>query len=629
MCGICGIVGINDRQPVDPVRLHAMNQTMVHRGPDDGNEYVRESVGLAHRRLSIIDLETGAQPMSTPNGEVTIVFNGEIYNYRELRQDLQLRGHCFKTSSDTEVILLAYVEFGTECASKLRGMFALAIHDTRNQSVFIARDRLGIKPLYYAIDNGQLIFGSELKAIVAANIGLGEIDLASIDFFVSVGYIPDGRTMFRNVTKLPAGHTLTIIDGRLSIQRYWDLNYHAVVDSSDEAEQMKELDDRLKETIQAHLVSDVPVGAFLSGGLDSSAIVALVKELGKNELKTFSLGYEDDPGSNELEYARLVARHVGTDHHEFIMTPVGFFDSINVLLEHLEEPLFDSSAVALFQLANSAREHVTVTLSGEGADEVFAGYPIYRIMTNVDRIGFFGQHVPEPVKGFVGRRLNGSEKHTRYWDWCTSPTANRYQSLSNDITTGTKKLLYSSAFREQTDSVVSNYFAELDGPFDQATRLQRMTQTDIKSWLIGVSLLKSDKLSMANSLEVRVPFLDHELVEYGCNLPDRFRIRGKCDKYLLKRTMEKYLPREVIYRKKQGFPVPIASWFRGELFERLREILIDRSTIERGYFCESYVTQLLNQHKSGQRDNSKRLYSLLVLELWHRKYAPSGGFNGT
>jgi asparagine synthase (glutamine-hydrolysing) len=617
MCGIAGIYNGSGR-PAEAAALARMTGLLRHRGPDDEGFFLDGAVGLGHRRLRIIDLENGRQPLFNEDGRVAVVFNGEIYNHEEVRAELEAKGHRFRTRCDTEAIVHAYEEYGEACPERLRGMFAFAVYDKRTGGLFLARDRAGEKPLYYAWDGETFLFASEVKPLLAARAARPEANLDALDFYVTVGYVPGERTFFRGVRKLPPGHSLALRGGELRVRKYWDLDGAPSALSFPEAQAAFE--ELFLDCVRMRLMSEVPLGAFLSGGLDSSAVVAAMSRLSSGPVKTFSVGYLDDPASSELDHARVVARRFKTDHREFILRSGDFFDSLDRLLEHAEEPVVESAAVALYQLSGLAREHVTVILSGEGGDEVLAGYPLHRLMPAVDRAHRVVRSLPAALRGWVAGGVKAHEKAAKYWDWAQAPLAERYHSISHDVTGSIKRRLYADGLCERLSGETGRYFRELFAALPGATDLRRMTYVDIKSWLPDDLLLKADKMTMAHALELRVPFLDHKLMEFCHALPDDYRLRGRQGKYLLKKVMEKYLPPGIVYRKKKGFPVPVAAWFRGPLWERTREVLLDRRARERGYFRPEYVAEVLRLHKEGKQDLSRRIFSLLALEMWHRKY---------
>ena len=618
MCGIAGIV-LGTQGAADRALIESMTRAMTHRGPDAEGYFVRGHVALGHRRLKIIDLEGGKQPLFNEDQSVVVVFNGEIFNFQQVKADLEAKGHQFRTHSDTEVIVHAYEEYGDACPTHFRGMFAFAVYDLARDRLLLARDRLGIKPLYYHVDGERLLFASEVKPILRALQGRPSVDAGLIDFYVSLGYVPGERTLFEGICRLLPGHTLTRERGRHTVRCYWDISGVPPLDISfDEAKER--LEQLLLESVRLRLMSDVPLGAFLSGGLDSSTVVACMSRMMSEPVKTFSVGYRDDPESSELEYARVVAKAFGTEHREFVLESGDFFDSLELLLEHSEEPIVESAAVALYQLSKLAREHVTVILSGEGGDEILAGYPLYQIMPKVDRVRAVTGLMPRTLRDWIGEHAIGSEKAMKYWDWIGTPLRRRYWGISNDVTASLKARMYGTEFRAHSGSAVGDYFEKLFGALAEGSDLRRMSYVDLKTWLPDDLLLKADKMTMACSLELRVPMLDHHLLEFATALPDHLRLNGVEGKYLLKKVMERQLPREIIYRKKKGFPVPIAVWFRGPLYQRVRDILLDARTRSRGYFRPEYIQGVLERHRAGAEDLSRRIFSLLALELWHRKY---------
>lgn len=620
MCGISGIINPKGIA-VDQALLERVTHSMAHRGPDDQGLFIHENVGLGHRRLSIIDLSSGHQPLFNEDGSVVVVYNGEIYNFMEVKADLEAHGHVFRTHCDTEVIVHAYEQWGADCPNRFRGMFAFAIFDRNSDTVFLSRDRVGIKPLYFAVEGGRLLFASEVKSILLALREKPGVNFPRLDFYMSLGYVPGDETLFAGIRKLLPGHTLTWRNGAMSIARYWDLAHIQPLNISFN-EAKGRFEEMLFDSVRMRLMSDVPLGAFLSGGLDSSAIVACMSRISRDPVKTFTVGYSDDQAASEFEYARIVAKHFGTEHHEFNLGADDFFESMGFLITHAEEPVVESAAVALYRVSKLAREHAIVLLSGEGGDEILAGYPLPYLTRYINRVHAILRMVPSSLLHRIGPILaGGNEKKLKYWDWASQPLRERYQSISNDVTDSIKGAMYHDAFLPQVGNSVHDYFVTL---FDRMpaghTDMARMAYSDINSWLPDDLLLKADKMTMATSVELRVPLLDYKLMEFCVALPDKYRLNGKQGKYLLKKVMEKYLPHEIIYRKKRGFPVPIAKWLRGDLREKTREILLDSRSIGRHYFKRSYLQGVLDKHASGREDLSRRIFSLLTLELWHRQY---------
>ncbi len=619
MCGICGILLRDPEARVPEADIRIMNDQMVHRGPDAEGYFRHGNLALGHRRLSIIDLAGGIQPMASADGNLVTIFNGEIYNFKEIRADLETRGHRFQTSSDTEVILQAYAAYGDTCVDHFRGMFSIALLDKSKNRLLLLRDRLGIKPLYYYLDDDRLVFASEIKSIHALLKKKSGINFPALDMYMAVGYVPGDKTLFANIRKLEPGHRLIAENGKIEIGAYWDLEDTPALELNfDEA--LEGFAELAMESVRLRMRSDVPLGAFLSGGVDSSVIVGLMTKLSETPVNTFSVGYRNAPESNELGYARQVADHFNTNHHEYVLEPADFFESLDLLLCHTEEPIVESAAVALYQISKLARDHVTVILSGEGGDEILAGYPLHQIMPRVDKLHGLCGLLPQAGRRLFSGWISGHEKACKYWDWISEPLATRYQSISNDVTLGIKKNMYLNGALLDAHYANSAYFNSIFETMSQGTDLRKMTYTDLKTWLPDDLLVKADKMTMAASLELRVPFLDHKLLEYATALPDEFRLNGNEGKYLMKKFAGGLLPENIIYRKKQGFPVPIAAWFRDKLYDRTREILLDNASQSRGYFKPGYVENLLQKHRDGKQDLSRRIFSLLNLELWHRKY---------
>ncbi len=619
MCGICGILRFDQGATVNPAHVNAMSASLMHRGPDDGGLYVNGRVGLGHRRLSIIDIAGGNQPMKTQEtGSLqVIVYNGEIYNYRELRRELKGLGHIFKTESDTEVLLTAYGQWGHGCTERLRGMFAFAIWDENNQSLFLARDRMGIKPLYYHLDRRTFVFASEVRAIHRSTLVQTDLDKSVLDAFLTLGYIPGPRTMFKGIRKLMPGHAMTVtVEGQVKRWRYWNFNtvQPANLTFSDAMKRLREL---LKHAVQMRLMSDVPLGVFLSGGLDSSAITALMCQLTGKQVKTFSVGYETDDNSNELPFARNIAEVFGTDHHEFILKPYDFLEAIPPMVEMAEEPLVEMPAIALYQLAKAAKPHATVLLSGEGSDEVFGGYGLYQRMLMMEK----AFPLLRPLKWFP-RHLASGDRIKKYMDWVSSPLAARYRGTSADVTDRIRSSFYTADYRRYveenryTDEVFLKYFEDVG----HRHKLSQLLYVDSKTWLPDDLLLKADKMTMAASVELRVPFLDHEIVEFVSSLPANYKIRNGEGKFILKKVMEGLLPQEIIYRKKMGFTMPTQRWFAGELLEPAKDIILGGKLTDTGWFQKKYLENMFERHRRGKEDYSRRIFSLLVLYQWLRVF---------
>ena len=629
MCGIAGFI-TQDKFPDEhesTLVLDRMCRRIAHRGPDDQGMTVSGPVALGMRRLSIIDLAGGRQPMSGCAGAMTIVFNGEIYNYRELQRELEQRGHQFKTNSDTETILHAYEEYGSACVESLRGMFAFAMWDKRRQELFIARDRAGKKPLYYTVTpRGTLIFGSELKSLREHPEFRGELSTEALDAYLTFGYVPDPLTIFRDVHKLPPGHHLTFSAGRLLVEQYWDFPYSEpqTQPAQSEEECLEELRALLDEAVRLRLVADVPLGAFLSGGVDSSTVVGLMARHTNQPVKTFSIGFHED-SYNELKYARVAAKHFGTDHHEFVITP-DICEVVDELVWHFDEPFADSSAIPTYMVSKLAREHVKVVLSGDGGDEVFGGYTRYALdrrrsgFANLPRVLRHGLMRP------LSRRLPHGAWGRNYLHHISSEPLDRYIEDISIYTKLNKPRLYTDGFRRQVEeSEAGSRFREIAQRARSGDPLDALLYLDSKTYLPGDILTKVDRMSMAVSLEARVPLLDHKLIEFvSTRIPASMKMKGLETKHIFKRAVRDLVPAEILDRPKQGFGVPIEQWINKQLRDRVRETLTESRTTERGYIEKHYVNILLDEHARGRRDHGRELWSLFMLELWHRTFVDGG-----
>ena len=619
MCGICGVLNANDNPLVERERIVEMRDAMVHRGPDDCGVFLDGPCALGHRRLSIIDIATGSQPMiAEEDGFLcAIVFNGEVYNYQELRSELINLGHFFITKSDTEVILRGYKQWGESVVEKLRGMFAFAIWNGEEKELFIARDRMGIKPLYYFLSSDAFIFASEIKAILASGHTKGEIEPLSLDSFLTLGYVPGPLTMFKNIQKLMPGHTLTVEVGRKpAIRCYWDFA-QIEMETIPFAEACYRVEELLKDSVKMRLMSEVPLGVFLSGGLDSSAVVALMSQVTDNQIKTFSVGYEGADEYSELAFARKVAKQYETDHYEFVLKPFDFLEFIPELVKVAEEPLVETAAIPLYQISRVAKEFATVLLSGEGGDEVFAGYGLYRKMLAIEKVAplrFFFDMIPSNL--FPG------DKYKKYLDWLSAPLDERYKGISGDITSRIRREFYTEDFLKLCldSNYLNNVFQKYLSAVSRRDKLFKMQYVDSKTWLADDLLLKADKMTMACAVELRVPFLDHKVVEFGATLAGTYKVNGVNGKFILKKVMEKYLPHEILYRRKMGFSVPTRVWFKGELFEKAAEILLSDTIMSTGFFQKKYIEGMLKRHRGGKEDYSRRIFSLLVLYHWLQNF---------
>jgi len=625
MCGICGKLNVERDARVDPTLIRCMLDTIRHRGPDDEGIYTSRQIGLGHRRLSIIDLNSGHQPLSNEDGNIWIVFNGEIYNYRELRSDLLSRGHVFKTETDTEVIIHLYEELGTSCINRLRGMFAFALWDEREEVLLLARDRVGIKPLYYCQQGDCLVFASEVKAIVADPTIKSEVAPAMIERFMTFSYMPGEETLFKNIYKLAPGSYLLAKRGKIQIQQYWDLNFSKPSKYPNLHDAEMQFLDLLEETVQQHMISDVPVGVLLSGGVDSTALLSLAVHNGDQEISSYTVGFSHPGITDERPYARLAAEAFGSRHYEISITPQEFADFLPRYIWHMEEPVCEPPAIALYYVSKLASNHVKVLISGEGGDEAFAGYQNYRNLLWLERL----KKLSKPWKGSVAvglSALNGlirSKKLARYAPLVDLPLEEYYYSRTSTpfgYFNSRISEFYTDDFRRSFDrqhsvAAIRRYFSNAR----DYNVLDKMLYVDTKSWLPDDLLLKADKMTMANSVELRVPFLDHKVLEFAASLPAKYKVRGWTTKYLAKRALSGRVPRRILSRPKTGFPVPYESWMRNGLRGWVQDVLLDRRTTSRGYFKKSAVEGLLSKD-ARVGGYSKEIFSLLALEQWHRMF---------
>jgi asparagine synthase (glutamine-hydrolysing) len=612
MCGIAGRVNLT--APVDRAELFEMTERIAHRGPDDNGYHLRARVGLGHRRLSIVDLAGGRQPLANEDESVWIVFNGEIYNHLDLRRELTARGHRFRTRSDTEAIVHAYEEWGAlGCAQRLRGMFAFALWDERTQMLTLVRDRLGIKPLYWAQLGGDLVFASEVKSLLALPELDARIDDEALGAYLSLRYVPGPATLFRGVRKLQPATVLTWKRGLVSLESYWDLaQTPTLAVPPSEAEAALELRERIDEATRLRLMSEVPLGAFLSGGLDSTMITAAMRvENGGAPLKTFAVGYDETStlGESELDWARLAAQALGTEHCEVRVSMRDAADALPAIVWHLDEPVADPACVPLWFLARRAKEDVSVVLSGEGADEVLGGYTVYQRLQRIERlrewtggalnaVASLGEHLPSSRARHLAQLAQG-------------PLEASYRGVSRAFDDGGRARLCPAPLPPLA-SVLAPHWEPTRG---QST-LRRMLYLDSRVWLPDDLLIKADKMTMAHAVELRVPFLDHKLVEHCWALPDRMKVRGSVGKWLLRKAARGRVPRFVLERKKRGFATPTAAWLRDGLGELVDGALFGKRSITRDRFDLGYVRALYERHRRGA-DFSTELWPLVVLELWH------------
>lgn len=622
---MCGIVALADFK-ISPTEgeIIKMRDVIPYRGPDDHGLalFKKDGVALGHRRLSILDPRpSGKQPMVNSDGSLTIVFNGEIYNYIEIRKELVQRGYCFKTETDTEVLINAYSYWGKECLSHFNGMFAFAIWDSSKEELFIARDRLGIKPLYYLQQNGRFYLASEVKSILAVLKESPSVETSLVDTYLSFGYLPGENTLNSGVKRLLPGHNATLNKKGFFIEKYWDLKFSQKRDEGLDY-YLHHLDTLINDAIDLRLRSDVPLGIFLSGGIDSSAVVALLSSRVTKKLKTFSVGYDFGSKFNETSYARQVANHYNTEHHELILTPEKFADFIPEYIRHMDEPVTESAAISLYYLSKMTKNHVTVVLSGEGSDELFGGYDFYLYnlaIENYRRVA--GDNLSNLLCNMLGPLLP-SKKLKKYLALSRSPLDKRYKGIST-YEESLKDDLYLKEYKEflgQQNNHVGEFIQSLFKASEGADPLSRMLYFDTKTWLVDDLLIKADRMSMAASLELRVPFLDHRLVEFAATVPSKYKIKGRTTKYLLKRLMKGKLPDSIIERKKMGFPTPLAIMFKTKLFAYASDTLLSKQAMGRGYFQEKTIRKILNEHQTGKADHHRVIWLLLVLEEWHKQF---------
>ncbi len=625
MCGICGIFFANREWRVQGDVLARMNRRIVHRGPDDEGFLVEENVGLAMRRLSIIDVKSGHQPLANENRDVWIVFNGEIYNHAELRENLEARGHLYRTRSDTETIVHLYEEYGSDCVKHLRGMFAFVIWDRRKRALFAARDRLGIKPFYYRWDGKSFLFGSEIKTILSYPGVEAEFERGRLAEYLTFGYITRAQTMYSGIRKLMPGHTLELSErGEPKITRYWDLVVPVDELPREHSYYVKNYREKLESAVGSHLMSDVPLGVFLSGGLDSSAVAALTAKIRGDKIQTFAVGYGEEEFS-ELPYARQVAAHIRSDHHEVRLSREEFFDSLPRLIWHEDEPIVWPSSVSLYYVARLARERVTVVLTGEGSDETLAGYTryawtllnskmdrTYRAMTPAFLRRWLRHGIASaPLSASLHRKLEHTFLMRDGASWPSFYFDNFYSAFSD------------AEFSELlTPEALQSAGHAYDGSMESwehssGDLLHRLLYTDINSYLIEL-LMKQDQMSMAASIESRVPFLDHPLVEFTARIPAAHQIKGMAGKFILKEAVEDLLPHDIIYRKKMGFPTPWAYWLAGSQLQQIETLLTEPRSAARGLFRPEAISRIFAEHRTGHRDHGNRIWRLLNLELWQR-----------
>jgi asparagine synthase (glutamine-hydrolysing) len=617
MCGIAGVYNFKTDRAVSEVSLRDMISVINYRGPDGDGVFTSKSIGLGHKRLTIIDTsERSNQPMTSQHGSQTISYNGEVYNYVELSTYLQDAGVQLRTKSDTEVLLELLRLDGKKALQKLNGMFAFAYWDESEQELMLVRDRIGIKPLYYRETDEGIIFASEIKSILALGYPSNIVNQQLIDSYMSLGYCTGDNTLFEGIKKVPPGHYLTVKNNQIELHQYWDMVFDKSIDLGEEY-YIKTAHDLFEDSVKLQLRSDVPLGVFLSGGIDSSAVVAMMSKLGVKDIKTFSVAWDYGSEFDETLYARKVAKQFNTDHTEYFMTSQEFKDFLPEYIRHMDEPVTEAAAISLYYLAMKTKEQVTVVLSGEGSDEVFGGYGIYRSMQLVENY----KKLPSIIHKIVNPLIRSlGKKFSKFVDLSRIPLDKSYAGVSF-YDTKQKQNLYSKSFKieaaqDDVFKTLAPYYGNTLGQDVQS----KMQYVDIKTWLVDDLLIKADRMSMAASLELRVPFLDHRFLEFAATMPSKYRNFKNQSKYIIKKAMEPYLDDEILYRKKQGFPTPLAIMFQGDLKEFVSDIIDSDLAHSRLYFNPQEVKRLLTEHIKGVQDHHKILWQLLVLELWFREF---------
>ena len=623
MCAICGIVNFDAADPVDQPTIGRMTAIMAHRGPDDEGFFLDGRVGLGHRRLSIIDLRGGKQPIFNEDESAVIVFNGEIYNYRELTAQLTAAGHVFSTQSDTETILHAYEQYGDRCVERLRGMFAFAVWDRSKQRLLLARDRLGVKPLYYYAGPRFFAFASEIKSLLEIPEAPREVDPEALDLYLSLRYVPGPRTIFKNIYRLQPGCILVLDRKGMRTEQYWDIEY-SEPEPHPEKHFLDGFRELLDQSVRLRLLSEVPLGVFLSGGLDSSAILAMMTGAAEgSRVKAFSVGYRGlgrkDAQSNEFGFARLAAEAFVAEHHEYHLSAAEFGDFAPELVWRLDEPMADPSAIPLYFLSRLAREHITVVLSGEGADEILGGYNIYRRMLSLNRL--YGT-APSAMSRFAPWAARYTPKGVlrRYVGMSGQPLERRYRGVCRGFTSEWKRRLIGADRGERSEQLLDSIFESRFNAVRYASPLNRMLYVDAKIWLPDDLLIKADKMTMANGVELRVPFLDHKLVEFAAAVPDHLKIGPDGGKSLLRKAMQAVLPDVILHRSKKGFPTPVSCWLRSPLRSFARELLLSSGSACSRYMERRVVEEMMQEHERGKCNRHEEIWTLLVFELWHRTF---------
>lgn len=631
MCGITGWINLDKNKSNERAKpiLHSMCEVITHRGPDSEGIWTDSDVALGMRRLSIIDLHTGDQPVYNNDKSVVVMMNGELYNYREVRADLEKRGHAFVTATDTEIVPHLYDEYGDNFVDHLNGMFGIALWDSRRKRLVLARDRYGEKPLYYGVFDNRLIYGSELKALLAHPAVPRELDLDAFRQYLSFDYVPAPRSIFRGISKLPAAHIMTVENGEFQIRRYWNLTFNKKGHVRSLEDAATELRDLLSDAVRMRLVADVPLGVLLSGGVDSSAVAAFATRHATETVKTFSIGFAED-SFDETRYARLVAKHLGTDHYEEILSAAKAGDLVSEIGTWLDEPLSDGSLIPTYLLARFVRKHVTVALGGDGGDELFAGYPMYyghKVAAAYDAIPrFLRSGVIEPVVNMLPvstKNLSFDYRAKRFVRSAGYDSIARHHSWFGSFTPGDQEELLTRNVRESSTLDIYAGARQLLDICDAAGEIERMQYLDINFYMAEDILSKVDRASMAVSLETRAPFLDPRIGEFAASLPVNYKLRGSKGKYVLKRSLEGLLPNEVLTRSKKGFGIPIAEWLKGRLNPLMHDLLDTKRLRDQGLFEPDHVNRLMADHEKGAASNHKQLWTLLVFQLWYDSFVCS------
>jgi len=629
MCGIVGILNLKEKRAIDKQLLKKMADVINYRGPDAEGYYIDDYCGLGHRRLSIIDLsEKGKQPMSNEDGSIWIVFNGAIYNFQEIRDELEKKGHKFNSNSDTEVIIHGYEEYGENILHQLRGMFAFAIWDSPNKKLFLARDRLGQKPLLYYKDEDKFIFASELKCLLQNESVKRDINLKSLSNYLNYGYVPAPKSIIQNVFKLLPGHYLTFVNNKINIKKYWDISFNNVINKPEDYF-TKKIIKNLKDATKLRMISDVPLGAFLSGGIDSSAVVAMMSEYSDSPIKTFAIGFKEEK-YNELGYAKLVAEKYDTDHKEFIVEP----DAINILPKlvwHYNEPFADSSALPSYYVANLTRKYVKVALNGDAGDENFAGYHRYVQDDVLKYVNYLPKPIFTKILNPLTKHLPESRRNVLMNFLRRLKIALKIASFSREEMYIRRMLTFDDELKNEISSSKLNSL-DISGKrllldeFEKCRTNDFINQrlfVDIKRYLPDDLLVKVDIATMANSLEARSPFLDYKFMEFNSTIPPKLKLNGSQTKYIFKKALRPYLPKKILYRNKMGFGIPLEEWFENQFNDITEDTLLSRKSIKRGYFKKDKIEKLIYDHKKKIKNNGSKLWSLLWLELWHRIYIDS------